>query len=463
MGKLIEKDKKYRILVVDDEPDVLASIVDSIADEKYEIDSEIDSRAALQTIKDNTYDLVLTDLMMPDVSGMDIVSAVKNSGKDTLVVVITGHATLNTAIESLQLGVYDYVRKPFQSAELKSLLNRATEKLDLQRANIALNAKNKRILEKLSFLIEVSKIMYQMTRLDDVIQMVMDTLNEYFGFKRCAFFTEDLKNDSFQVLQQVGMDNLITADFCFTDASYINHKKISGNAVTIINSKDDHIQIDEKSIKFQRGRLYFLPLTFQGQIIGYVILLEPPEKEDLDDEILTLLNVYLAQIAPAIHSLVASSSFQPAVEGNMVHLIRSQLNYAHSILSPVAFTLFRFEFYSPAGDLFSIQDMVENVHKFVNMSVKPPALVKWQAQDTALIIFPETDLFDIESVSVALKQEILTKVKPKEPDAHISLIHACLSSMEGNESAAVILEKIWAKLFYEVQLVKNTKGLVHIN
>lgn len=453
--------QKYRILIVDDEPDVLSSLVDFISNENYLIDAELDSRVALETIKTVTYDLILTDLMMPVVSGMDIVAAVKASGKDTLVIVVTGHATLNTAIESLQLGVYDYVRKPLQFSEIKSILNRAIDKIDLQKLNNELNDKNKRILKKLSFLIEVNKIMYQLTDFDTVMEMVMDTLDEYFEFSRCAFLKEDLKDDTYRVVQQIGFEKLKDT-FRFSIGSYINHQKISTSGFTSVVVKNAQIRIDNQIIDFEPSLLFLLPLSFQGHIIGY-ILLSNNQNIEPDDETKTLLNVFLAQVAPAIHSLLASVSSRPDIEGDIVHLIRNQLNYARSVLSPVAFAIFRFEFYSPAGDLFSIRDMVDDIHKFVNVNIKAPALIKWQAQDTVLIIFPETDLFDVESMSVSLKQEILKKVSPKEPEAKINLIHACVSSAEKEETARNVIEKLWAKLIHEAQMVKNSKGLVHIN
>ncbi len=454
--------KKYRILVIDDEPDVLDSIVDSISDDTYIIESETDSAAALAKINNTGYDLVLTDLMMPGVTGMDIVSAIQKSAADTLVIVITGHATLNTAIESLQLGVYDYVRKPFQSLELKSILKRATEILDLQRANKQLNEKNKRILEKLSFIIDVSEIMYQLTNLDALIEMLMDTVESYFGFERCAFLKEDLKNDTFHIARQTGLDRL-DHTFYFSGSSYINHQKVPENRLSVILINDGQIKIDDRLISFDPGRLYLLPLMFQGHVIGFVLLAQDIKEAEANDETITLLNVFLAQIAPAIHGLIAANPGGLAADGDLVHFIRNQLNYARSVLSPVGFTIFRFEFNSPSGDMFSIQDMFENVQKFVGTHVNSPTRVRWLTQDTVLLVFPETDLFDVESESVSLKHAILSEVLPKEPDSKINIIHACLSSADRVDSAVDVMTRLWSKLFHEVQMAKNEKSLVHIN
>lgn len=454
--------KKYQILVVDDEPDVLDSIVDSISDDTYIIESETDSAVALTKIEKTAYDLVLTDLMMPGVTGMDIVSAIQKSTADTLVIVITGHATLNTAIESLQLGVYDYVRKPFQGSELKSILKRATEILDLQRANTQLNEKNKRILEKLSFIIDVSEIMYQLTNFDALIEMLMDTLDSYFGFGRCAFLKEDLKNDTFHIARQTGMD-FLDSNFYFLGSSYINHQKVPENRPSVILVNNGQIKIDDRMISFHSGRLYLLPLMFQGHVIGYVIIEQDLEETQASDETLTLLNVFLAQIAPAIHGLIAANPGGLAADGDLVHFIRNQVNYARSVLSPVGFAIFRFEFNSPSGDMFSIQDMFENVQKFVKTHISPPTRARWLTQDTVLLVFPETDLFDVESESVSLKQAILSDVLPKEPDSKINIIHACLSSADRVDSAADVLTQLWTKLFHEAQMAKNEKSLLHTN
>ncbi|HHM01422.1 MAG TPA: response regulator, partial [Caldithrix abyssi] len=108
MAAISSEEERYRILIIDDEADVLQTIADSIRSDRYVVQTESDPRRALDRLKNENFDIVLTDLMMPGVSGMDIVHYIAGRERaDTEVVVITAHATVQTAIESLQMGVYD--------------------------------------------------------------------------------------------------------------------------------------------------------------------------------------------------------------------------------------------------------------------------------------------------------------------------------------------------------------------
>ena len=108
-----------RILVVDDEKFIVEAISQHLTHLGHEVLSFLDPAEALLAIKSEQVDLVLTDLRMPDVSGMDITRAVHDKGEDTRVVILTGYATLDSAIESVHLQVYAYLNKPFDLRETR--------------------------------------------------------------------------------------------------------------------------------------------------------------------------------------------------------------------------------------------------------------------------------------------------------------------------------------------------------
>jgi signal transduction histidine kinase len=123
-----------RILVVDDEPSVLETIVAILDKEGYVTASASNVGAAIELMREEPFDVVLTDLRMEGQSGLSLVSEIQRSWLDTTAIVLTGYASLETAIEALRGGAYDYLIKPCHVEELKATVARAVERGTLARA-----------------------------------------------------------------------------------------------------------------------------------------------------------------------------------------------------------------------------------------------------------------------------------------------------------------------------------------
>jgi len=107
-----------RILVVDDEPVVNQSCRRVLTDAGYEVHTTESGRDGLNRACTQEFDLVITDLKMPDLDGMNLVRTLRQERPDTAIVIITGYGTLPSAIEATRLGVADYIEKPFTPEEL---------------------------------------------------------------------------------------------------------------------------------------------------------------------------------------------------------------------------------------------------------------------------------------------------------------------------------------------------------
>jgi DNA-binding response OmpR family regulator len=122
-----------KILVVDDEKTVCDSIKKILSRKGYEVDNTLNADDAVQKIKDNVYDLVITDLMMPKISGMELLQIVKEHYPELEVVVVTGYASIDTAVEATKLGAADYLPKPFTPQELTEITKKALERRSKER------------------------------------------------------------------------------------------------------------------------------------------------------------------------------------------------------------------------------------------------------------------------------------------------------------------------------------------
>lgn len=126
----------FKVLIVDDERDFLEMIVKRL--QKRDIDCEgIDSgKEAVRMIKTGTFDVVLLDVKMPDMDGIETLREIKNIKPLTEVVMLTGHASVESGIEGMKLGAFDYLMKPMELEPLIEKLSDAHEKKALHEAKI---------------------------------------------------------------------------------------------------------------------------------------------------------------------------------------------------------------------------------------------------------------------------------------------------------------------------------------
>jgi DNA-binding NtrC family response regulator len=129
-----------RILVVDDEPIVCESCKRILGEEGYEVDIALSGQEAFEKMKRDTYDVVLTDLKMPGIDGMEVLRTHRKDYPETMVIMITGFSTVETAVEAMKLGAYDYIPKPFTPDEVSLVVKKAIERKSLLLENIYLRS-----------------------------------------------------------------------------------------------------------------------------------------------------------------------------------------------------------------------------------------------------------------------------------------------------------------------------------
>jgi len=116
---------KKRALVIDDEQIVLDSVGKILKDENYEVDVSLNGREGLNEAIEQEYDIILTDIRMPDIGGMRVLRDVKRAKPSLPVVIITGYATVKSAVQAMKLGAADYIEKPFTPDQLLKAVDSA--------------------------------------------------------------------------------------------------------------------------------------------------------------------------------------------------------------------------------------------------------------------------------------------------------------------------------------------------
>ena len=137
--------EQFKILVVDDEKLTLKNLKYILTKEGYEVKAVDNGMSALNLLKNEEFDLVITDLKMNMVSGLDILEKCKEWYPDTEVIMITAYGSIDSAIQAMKLGAYHYITKPFRLDELKILVKEALEKVKIKKENKRLREELERL------------------------------------------------------------------------------------------------------------------------------------------------------------------------------------------------------------------------------------------------------------------------------------------------------------------------------
>ncbi len=119
---------KAKILVVDDDVPVCKSIQSALEESGFVVETALSGESALQKEAADKFSVMIVDLMMPGINGLDLLEAVKKRTPDITIIMITGYPSIKTAVESIKLGAFDFIPKPFTPKELVGMVNRALER-----------------------------------------------------------------------------------------------------------------------------------------------------------------------------------------------------------------------------------------------------------------------------------------------------------------------------------------------
>ena len=160
-------EESNRVLVADDEKVIREILNDFLSMEGYAVRTVENGIAALEELERRSYNLVITDLKMPKMGGLELLEQINRRGIDVLTVIMTGFGTVETAIDAMKKGAYDYILKPFKVEEVIHIVQRGLEKQQLQQENVQLR-------QALS-IYALSETLTRTLSLDNALEVIIDT------------------------------------------------------------------------------------------------------------------------------------------------------------------------------------------------------------------------------------------------------------------------------------------------
>jgi len=174
---------KARILVIDDEIGICEGIQRALSPEGFQVDTAFTGEEGLSKVRQNGYDIVLLDIMIPGVSGIDLIAAVHEHDPEIVCIIVTGYATVELAVRSIKEGAYDFLTKPFTVDDLLLAVNQGVERrrlsLEAKRTQAA-EAEARRLSEEKTRLEELDRAKRQFLRLvTHELQAPIDAIESY--------------------------------------------------------------------------------------------------------------------------------------------------------------------------------------------------------------------------------------------------------------------------------------------
>jgi DNA-binding response OmpR family regulator len=275
----------YRILIVEDDPEINLMLSRAFSSLGYEVVSVDDGFQALERVRTEYFNAVILDLMLPGHNGIEILKHIRKQWPTTEVIMLTAYASLNTALEALRMGAYDYVTKPFPFDVLRSAVRRAIEK--------------QRLETKLEAIYELSREMALSLSVERVAEVVLDIVERVLEFETCNLMMVDKEQEELYLLAERGTGGEASLRLSLSGEE--------GITVAVLHSVEPvyvpDVHQDPRYVELRAGTRSELavPLKVRDRVIG-VLDVESAEVDTFSQADVKLLSSLAAQAAVAMEN-----------------------------------------------------------------------------------------------------------------------------------------------------------------
>ena len=312
------ENRTERLLIVDDERAVVEVFVDFFKDQGYRVHTAATGVEALDRIRAEEFDLILTDINLPGADGLEVVRAAKKRNAETGVLVITGHASLNTAIDAIHLGASDFIMKPFdliavsravervlRSKRLTDENRRLVSQLTLTNEKLA--ASEEGLQQRVAAATRTLRMLFEMSRevssslaLSTTLAVVTDKCRELLQARACLVFLEKGEEGLLMGEGASGADPALIQTLCVQPGEGALGRALSEVRGFRITKSGTEANGDDILGLLQASTLACIPLLFSEKPFGMLVAVD--REDGFDDEAMELMALYAGASSNAIRN-----------------------------------------------------------------------------------------------------------------------------------------------------------------
>jgi len=289
-----------RILVVDDEKVVTQLFKRALEEKNYEVLTAENGCEALQRIEKRSFNLLIIDLKMPGMSGVDVLKEIKKINPYIEVIVITGYPTVELAVEAIKIGAYDFICKPFEMDKMRLTIEGCLERQKLNISHIQIS--------ELMTLFEVGKTVTAVSNLDSLLGRILDSALEITKAKKGLLLMLSEGNGELSIKAARGLHKDMEEESMIRFGEVILDRVAKEKRPVLVNHIDEIIPPRKRNVTQHRftqlleAPLLSIPLHSQGNILGVVGISSKITGETFTEREQTLLSVLASQAAAAIEN-----------------------------------------------------------------------------------------------------------------------------------------------------------------
>ena len=327
-----------RILVVDDDPSVRTFLVAALTEAGHSVAAAEDGRRGIEIFQADPCDLVLTDVMMPGTSGLEVLRTVKRRSPGVEVIVVTAHASLDTAIQALRDGAYDLITKPLPDLDtLFRVVDRALERRRLAEDNrrlvASLQARNVELTEtvaRLAAVNEIGKATAGLLDVGDLYGSLVRLVAQHLKARRVSVLVSGPDSDTMTLVASVGIPEEEGTTFSLRVGEGIAGRVAASQSPLLVQDID---KTDLKAMrtggKYSTSSFMITPLTvsypirYQRRRLGVINVSDKHSGEPFNEQDLEFLSTLASQMAVAIENARLVKEMEDGYLGALVALIQA--------------------------------------------------------------------------------------------------------------------------------------------
>ncbi|MDD5425801.1 MAG: response regulator [candidate division Zixibacteria bacterium] len=323
-----------KIIIIDDEKRMCDSLAALLRGEGYEVKSFQQSPEAVDVIRKEKVDLVITDIKMPQMDGLEILEAVKEIDNGIPVILMTGYASLDTAVEAVSKGAYDYLLKPVEFTYLELAVRRALDKRRAELARLRLleelklsNLILQRRVGELNALYEAGKSIGSSANLGELLRQLVVLASTVTEAKTGSVMLLDERKEYLSIEAAIGLDREVVKKTRLPiGASIAGYVAKTGEAIIV-----DDVESDERfrrinSERYQTTSLLCTPLRIKNNILGVINMSDKENNQKFTSDDLRLLTTFASQAAVAVDDAYQfEKSRRRLIEFQILHEISVEL------------------------------------------------------------------------------------------------------------------------------------------
>src|SRR5882672_3216785 len=310
-----------RILVVDDEPHVVQIFQDLLAQRGYEVSSSSNGDDAIVKVTTGRFDLVLTDINLPGVDGLEVVRAAKAADKDTCVILITGYASTTTAIDALRQGAYDYITKPFDLWETAKAIERGLESRflvienrrlvtsleeanrELQQHELILSRMVKEATQRITALYEAGKEISTSLSRQATLEVIVNQVAKLAGAEASLIFLYDTDAGEYVAEAGVGVPAERLREYHFGNGVGLHGQAVRNASPVRCQEVSDTVGVEAFLSDLTVSSVLVVPLLTNENVLGTITALRRNGRAFTPDD-QELLTMFASQASIAVTNAI---------------------------------------------------------------------------------------------------------------------------------------------------------------